>query len=466
MHSIFARATKCALGLFLCAAVLGSFTGSTLLGQAGAKASCTVQAADYLGWKAEELANQWVKLEIVPQLGGRLMQVTFGGHDYLFVNQQLKGQVIPPETAGQHWNNYGGDKIWPMPEGEDDEQHWAGAGGEPLDNSPFSLQVLSQGEQCAVRLTGLVDPAIGQQYIREISITAGSPVISFRAVMKNVTGYPQTWSEQSVSEYNAAAPDDPNQFNPKFWGLTPANPASVFLRSYQVVSGMAQNRGYSVSGGLFRLHWGDLGGEVWVDSPAGWLAVVDGSTGYTMVERARYQPTAQYPGKATMLFFTTGTQPHSAPAPAPAGPPIYYMEAEVNSPMIELAPGESYAMDTQWYPTRMGEDFQTATYGGVVGQPLAVAGTPNGLVLTGAFGVFYAGKLVARYYSRGGAALGAATLDSVTPLQPIKLQTTVQAPAGTARVSLHLLDQQGLDRGPLGETLVNPPPPPDDRSQW
>jgi hypothetical protein len=87
-------------------------------------------------------------------------------------------------------------------------------------------------------------------------------------------------------------------------------------------------------------------------------------------------------------------------------------------------------------------------------------------VLTGEFGVFYAGKLVARYYSLGGAALGTATLDSVTPLQPLKLQITVQAPVGTARVSLHLLDQQGLDRGPLGETLVNPPPPPDDRSQW
>jgi hypothetical protein len=167
-----------------------------------------------------------------------------------------------------------------------------------------------------------------------------------------------------------------------------------------------------------------------------------------------------------MLFFTTGTHTHNPPEPAHAGPPIYYMEAEVNSPMIELAPGESYAMDTQWYPTRMGEDFETATYSGVVGQPLAVAGTPNGLVLTGEFGVFYAGKLVARYYSRGGSALGAATLDSVTPLQQIKLQTTVQAPAGTARVSLHVIDQQGLDRGPLSETLVNPPPPPDDRSQW
>jgi len=457
---------KRASGITFCCALLMAFIVSSLVAQSEIKPTCTVNPVDYLGWKAEELANQWVKLEIVPQLGGRLMQVTFGSHDYLFINTQLKGQVIPPETAGHHWNNYGGDKIWPMPEGEQDEHHWAGAGGEPLDNSPFALEVLSQGTKCTVRLTGPVDPAIGQQYIREISIGASSPVISFHAVMKNVTGYPQTWSEQSVSEYNAAAPDDANHFNPKFWGLTPSNPASVYLNGYQVRSGQSENPSYSISDGMFWLHWGSNGGEVWVDSPAGWLAVVDGTTGYSMVERAHYQPTATYPGKATMLFYTTGDHTHSSSATPHEGPPIYYMEAEVNSPMIELRPGESYAMDTQWYPTRMGEDFKTTTYSGVVGQALSAAGTAAGLVLTGEFGVFYEGSLVAHYYSRGGEALGTAKLNEVKPTELVKLNTTVQAPEGTARVSLHVVDGAGTDRGPLGETFVNPPPPPDDRSQW
>jgi hypothetical protein len=449
---------------------LSVIAGTTLLCApalfADAPATCKVQEANYLGWKAEEMSNPWVKLMIVPQLGGRLMQVTFGGHDFLFVNNQLKGQYLPPETTGHRWINYGGDKIWPMPEGSQDEQHWAGAGGEPLDNGTFKLQVLSHGEECKVRLTGPVDSAIGQQYIRDISIGANAPVISFHAVMKNVSGYPQTWSEQSVSEYNAASADDPSQFNPKFWGLTPANPQSIFLNGYHVRTGTATNPSYSVSDGLFRLHWSGVGGEVWVDSPGGWLAVVDGSSGYTMVERNRFDPKAEYPGKATMLFFTTGQRPangRARPNPTPSATPpspIYYMEAEVNSPMVELGPGETYAMDTQWYPARMGSDFKTTTYSGVIGTPLAVAGTPAGLVLSGNFGVFYPGQLVAHYYSRGGDALGTAQLAPVTPLQPTQLQTTVQAPPETARVSLHVIDADGVDRGPLGEALVNPPPPP------
>jgi hypothetical protein len=458
-------------------------------------ARCTVQPVNYDGWKAEQLNNRWVKLVIVPQLGGRLMQVTFDDHDYLFVNAQLKGQVHPPDTEHHRWYNYGGDKIWPMPEGSEDEQHWPDAGGTLLDEGTFTLQVLSRGAECAVRLTGPIDPQIGQQYIRDIRINSDSPVIFFHAVMKNVSGYPQTWSEQSVSQYNAAAPGDPSQFNPKFWGVTPANPSSAFPGGYHVRTGNQTNPGYTVSDGLFRVHWNGMEGEVWTDSTAGWLAVVDGSTGYTMVERRHYDPKAEYPGQTTMIFYTTGERNHrpastagTAPAangsapntaspvtPSGGGPgsaqnaegvtpartpsPIYYMEAEVDSPMVELAPGESYAMDTTWYPTRMGETFKTATYSAVVGTPLAATTSPTGLALTGDFGVFYVGSLLAHYYDRGGSAIGTAKLVDVTPVQEMQMQSTVQAPPETFRVSVHLIEKSGVDRGPLGEALVNPPPP-------
>ena len=361
---------------------------------------CTVQPVNYEGWKAEQMSNHWVKLIFVPQLGGRLMQVTFGGHDYLFVNDQLKGQVTTPDTEHHRWYNYGGDKIWPMPEGNQDEQHWAGAGGSVLDEGPSRLTVISQGAECAVRITNPGDPQIGQQYIRDIRIGSNSPVISFHAVMKNVSGYTQTWSEQSVSQYNAAATGDPSQLNPKFWGVTPVNPSSVYPNGYHIRNGMPNNPAYTVTDGLFHAA-GGAGGEVWTDSTAGWLAVVDGSTGYTMVERRQYDPKATYPDQTTMIFYTTSLRNRRPPAAADNGSvtgtaspaaPILYMEAEVDSPMVELAPGESYAMDSTWYPTRMGEDFKTALSGGVVGTPLAAAAAPSGLTLTGSFGCFYAGS--------------------------------------------------------------------------
>jgi hypothetical protein len=402
-----------------------------------------VDNVEYSGWKAVRLANRWVTLIVVPQLGGRLMQVTFAGHDYLFVNAQLKGQYFPPDVSAQQkrWFNYGGDKIWPMPEGSDDEQHWPGAAGAVLDSGAYVAQVLSQGATCAIRLAGPPDPFIGQQYIRDISIDADSPAISFHAVMKNISGYPQTWSEQSVSQYNTADAQNPGQPNPDFWAMTPANPQSVYLNSYHVRSGNASTAAYRVRDGLFTVHPIDASGEVWVDSPGEWLAVVDGATKYTMVERFRYQRGADYPGKATVIFYTSRA-------------PMLYMEAEINSPLVRLDPGETYAMDTQWFPTRMGSDLKAVTYAGVVGRPLSAAGTPASLTLAGGFGVYVAGQLEARFYDRGGARLGALAVQQVMPTELVALQQTVQAPADTTRVSLHLIDRQGVDRGPLGEVAV------------
>ena len=121
-----------------------------------------MENTDYSGWKAIQISNRWVTLTIVPQLGGRLMQVRFGGHEFLYVNEQLKGQYFPPEVSAEQkrWFNYGGDKIWPMPEGSNDEQHWPGAAGAPLDSGAYAAQILTQGATCAVRLAGPPDPFI------------------------------------------------------------------------------------------------------------------------------------------------------------------------------------------------------------------------------------------------------------------------------------------------------------------
>ena len=431
--------------------VLPALMALPLLAQATTEPACHVNATNYRGWKAEELSNPWVKLEIVPQIGGRLIQVTFGGHDFLYVNPLLQGKVIPLEAKGYGDRNYGGDKIWPLPEGNQDEEHWSGGG--TLDGAPFTLQVLSTGPKCAVRLTGPVDPEIGQRYIRDISIGADTPVISFRVVMQNMSGYPRAWSEQTITEYPTSNPAGSDNFNTKFWGVTEANPASAYLKRYHVRTGPADNRAFTVQDGTFRVHWNKIMQEVWIDSPSGWLAAVDGSTGYTMVERHHIDPTAVYPGKATIIFYSTG-EPTPPPAPGQNTEPREgpFVEAEMNSPLVELAPGESYAMDTQWYPTRMGEDFKSTTYSGVIGTPLTATATPAGLVLSGSFGVFYAGDLVAHLYGKG--VRSTVKLMSVVPTEPVQLRRILQAPPNTQRVSVHLVDSQGLDRGPLGEVSV------------
>lgn len=425
--------------------------------------TCEIKTVQFEGWQAQELSNAWVTLSIVPQLGGRLMQVTFAGHPYLFVNSQLKGKYYPPSDEGTkgHWFNYGGDKLWPLPEGTEDEQHWAGPVSDELDDGSYQFSILSKNSSCTVRLEGLADPKTGLQYIREISISSDSPKISFRAIMKNASGHVIRWSVQSVTQYDTADAQEAAGFNKEFWAFTPSNAHSAYFGEFHVRSGLADDPSFEVRDGVFHLHWMFLQNEVWIDSPGGWVAVVDGKTRYAMVERFHYQADAEYPGKATVIFYKNGPALEMDEKGIPfvtvakAEDRLHYLEAELNGPMVKLKPGESYTMETEWFPTRMGKEFRTVTSAGVVGDALAASVHGNSLLLAGGFGVFWEGNLVAILYDRRGVPIRTVTLQKASPAEPVNLHAEIPDLGRAARVAVHLVTQEGTDSGSLGEAVIH-----------
>jgi hypothetical protein len=431
-------------------------------------AQCHVEDADYQGWHAEQLSNRWVQLIVVPQNGGRLMQVSFAGHPYLFVNPKFAGKYLPPESG--QWFNYGGDKLWLLPEGNNDEQHWAG-NSDALDDGPFSFRKLSEGERCEIELTGPADPQTGIQFLRTIRLDADTPRIRFHASMKNVTGHPLEWSMQSVSQYDTGEPSSPSsgspspatsaRFNHDFWTFTPANRSSSYLNRYYVRFGPAENSAVSVrDDGLFTVHYVHMAAELWLDSTEGWLAVVDGGSRYAMVERFQYEDNKPYPGKASVIFWTNGPELRlnsegmpSLSADADASP--YYLEAELNSPMCKLRPGESCDFDTEWFPSRTGSEFHGVTDAGILIRPLRANAVENGKIrLSGSFGVFFSGHLVARFYDERGRSLGTRPIADVNPADVVSLGAEIVPPGKPARLSLHLEDEHGVDRGSLQEVRV------------
>ena len=424
------------------------------------ESECRIEPTVFDGWQAQRITNQWLQLILVPQLGGRLMQVTFAGHPFLFVNPKYRGQYFLPVEGTRKWFNYGGDKIWPMPEGSQDDQHWPGPIADALDDGNYAFNVASQGSQCVVQLEGPPDARTGLQYTREISVGSDSPEISFRATMRNASTHPIRWSVQSVTQYDTADARNATTFNHDFWAFAPANPSSSYLDSFHVRSGVADDPSYSVKNGLFALHWLYLQGEVWVDSAAGWVAVVDGASHFAMVERFDFESSAEYPGKATVIFYKNGPavgidSKGAAVIRTSSEDSPFYMEAELNSPMVQLAPGESYTFNTRWFPTRIGSDLRTVTDACAIDEPLAVAITNDGVKLSGTVGVFFAGKLVARFIGKDDSELAAIPLQAVNPADVLTLNQQVKAPAGAKRVSLRLVDRRGVDRGSLGEARIN-----------
>jgi hypothetical protein len=466
LHHSMANRTRRGARVFLLSstALILSFAPASGQSNPTKTTDCRVETVDYKGWHAQQLSNRWVQLIVVPQNGGRLMQVSFAGHAYLFVNPKLAGKYFPPSP--NQWFNYGGDKLWLLPEGNSDEQHWVG-NSDLLDDGPFIFRKLSEGKRCEIELTGPADRQTGIQLMRTIRLDADSPRIGFHASMKNVTGHMLEWSMQSVSQYDTAmsgaeSPEAAPSINHDFWTFTPANPSSSYLNRYHVRFGPAENPAVSVrDDGLFTVHYVHMAAELWLDSTAGWVAVVDAQSQYAMVERFQYEATKTYPGKASVIFWTNGPEIRlngegipSLSADSDAGP--YYLEAEINSPMCRLRPGESCEFETEWFPTRAGSEFHGVTDAGIVIRPLRAIALENGKIkLSGSFGLFFSGHLLGRFYDEHGHSLGTMSIVDVNPNQAATLEAEIIPPGKPARLSLHLEDDNGVDRGLLQEVRVN-----------
>ena len=95
------------------------------------------------------------------------------------------------------------------------------------------------------------------------------------------------------------------------------------------------------------------------------------------------------------------------------------------------------------------------TEAGVTSIGLSASRNRNSVLLSGSFGVFFPGRLTAYLFDIRGVRIGAVPLQSVSPLDIVKVQKEIPASPATARISIHLMDEQGIDRGLLGEASIN-----------
>ena len=122
----------------------------------------------------------------------------------------------------------------------------------------------------------------------------------------------------------------------------------------------------------------------------------------------------------------------------------YYLEAEINSPLVQLRPGETRDLDTEWFPTRAGSEFHGVEDAGIVVRPLQATRLETGHIrLSGSFGVFFAGRLVAHFYDEHGASLGTMPLIQVDPTDLVELETELTA---SRKVLPHLASSRRRQR--------------------
>jgi len=429
----------------------------TKRGRAQRPDTVTPRSSSYRGWKSLLLENDLVRLQVVPQIGGRVIQYALGDKEFLWVNPALVGRTSPAtglDTDGG-WLNYGGDKLWPAPQGWDGDEQWPGPPDAVLDGQPH--RAVTDLEPAGIRLTSGDDPQSGIRFDRRIRVHPGSTRVSFEATMTNVDDEPRRWGIWAHTQLDVGLPDG-DDYNRLMRAWCPINPHSHFDRGYDVIFGEEDNPSFEVDAerGLMQVGYRYQVGKIGLDSHAGWVATVDGRQGDVFVQRFEFDPELPYPDGSSVEFWHNGLGRIFAydqwlDMPDDRGANPYVFESEILSPFARLRPGESYTWTYDWYACRIGGDHPVVDCSdvGVVSEPLTCRREGDRLRLGGRFGVFHQGRLVLELRDENAEALETSVLDTnATPLKPVVLDLELKLFPGVRSVAVVL---QPAGREPGGE---------------
>jgi hypothetical protein len=415
-----------------------------------AGATLATAASEYRGWKSLRLGNGMIALEILPELGGRVIQFTAGGKEFFWVNRRLAGKLPPASGLGPDgvWLNYGGDKLWPAPQGWDNDAQWPGPPDAVLDGLPYRAEILDKGT--AVRLTSRNDARSGIRFSRTIRPLPDRSGVRIEATMTNVDAKPRRWGIWAHTQLDAAKRDGAG-FNPLMRAYCPLNPRSKYPRGYQVIFGADDNTSFHADRrrGLVCVDYRYQVGKIGVDSTGGWVATVDGASGAVFVQRFTFEPAKEYPDGASVEFWHNGVgtihaynrdmRMEANPAENP-----FIFESEVLSPLAQLAPGKSYTWHYEWFAANVGGDFPilACNQTGIMAEALTAKATAGGWRLTGRFGSFVPGKVLLEWRDAGGRSLATTPLGcEAAPARPLVLDETLSAPAGARTTALLVLSR-------------------------
>lgn len=411
--------------------------------------ACKIGEVSYEGWKALRMANGILELFVVPEIGGRILQVRLGQAEYLYVNPRHRGRVY---TQGENslergWKNYGGSKVWPAPQGWSDDAQWPGPPDPILDGGPYHSRVIEDGpDSVAVELTSAVDEYTGLTLSRVIRLFRGSATVEIRHRMRNSSLRPIRWAIWQVTQQTARG------------GLSVTVPSRCFHQIY----GDESYRECEINSekNLWRLSYFNQVAKFVVNPESGWLATLHGNPCSALVETFPIFNNLPYPDGGPLEFWVNGKGTFTIHGDSvnmeedPNGCDAC-IETEILSPMIDLKPGEQYSFQIGWQCCMI----STGTVVGVnscaaIERPL-VAQVENGNVrVKGSFGLFQSGILEIAAIHRNGKTVSVRGLGPAGPTVPCSIDESIPLENGLSRIAVRLKNNRGRLLGTIDNALI------------
>ncbi|HME00071.1 MAG TPA: DUF4380 domain-containing protein [Terriglobia bacterium] len=423
---------------------------STIAEQSIAGFPCTVTREDYRGWRSVRLANGIMELFVVPEIGGRVIQLRIGDSDLLYVNRRHAGRVFSPEENNLDlgWKNYGGSKVWPAPQGWSGNAEWPGPPDPVLDGGPYSCQVLNEQQAtAAVRLESQPDEYTGLTLSRTIRIFQDSSTIEIRHTMRNTSSRPVRWAVWQVTQ------------QPAHRDLSVFVPSHAYRQTYgdRVYEGIS----FDPQEQLCRLRYVDQVAKFTMIPEQGWLSTLDTRRAVALAETFPLFPASPYPDDAAVEFWVNGHGSFTIQGeridveqdPNGCDP---YIETEVLSPLVQLQPREEYAFQTSWHCTSIDVDTISSVnrFAGI-GNRLMARRHGKEVRITGSFGFFQVGLLELVCVFHSGKVGGVQTLGSCGPLAACQLDCSLPLEEGLNRIRLRLRGRSGSVLGIVDDAVVS-----------
>lgn len=362
-------------------------------------------AGKYKGWDVWTIENQWIKLQVAPDLGGRIIQLEMNGYEFFFNNPLLEG-YNPGETrlgTNGSWLNFGGEKIWPAPQGWDSPTQWPGPPDPVLDSG--SYPIANSGQENGFLMVSPFDQYTGLQIDKEVFLSDKSSEVSIRATFSNKSKEPVKWSVWPVCQMNTPGSNIENQYQI----VCPVNPKSIFTNGYKVLHGLANNPQYQTdSYGNLVVGYQYLVGKAGLDASSNWLAFLDKKAGKVFALFFQYDEGGQYPDNTSVQIWTQGrgniysrNRIIEFPNDQTKNPP--YMEMEILSPLQEIEPGGHFDYEYRMLACSVPEveDIKEVTPWGVIASPLKAHIKKNEILIDGKYGFFSEGIIKLQLYDSG-----------------------------------------------------------------
>lgn len=299
-----------------------------LLCASAAWSQVTIEKIDYEGWKdCWKIANPVVRLVVVPQIGGRIMEYSLDGENALWQNESELGKLTG-DDVGKTWRNYGGYKAWNAP-----ESRWQPTNRDFFyDSMPAQVEPLSDGR--GLRITTAPIPHLGYQFVRDIVLADTTSRVRLTERMRNITDHEISWSVWDVTQVKVPC-----------WIAFPVSKSSSFPQGWNVLSpANGQLKQAQRHGGIGVLRYDDLTENWTTDAMGGWMAYIRGQLAYTKHWATRRVGVTYPDGGSDAAFYTCGKNHFGG-----------YAEMEVMGPIVTLKPGEETALVEDWFLTRLNQ---------------------------------------------------------------------------------------------------------------